>query len=133
MISPVQGRAEPVHASARPAGASAFRHDGGETIFSLPNGFQGYYLSRADGARLDKGPTQIVRDPSRRDLAVTNGISCMGCHDQGMRKAKDEVRDAVLADLSFTKPVRDEVALLYPETAQMNASSTTTSSASPPP
>ena len=69
----------------------AFDHDGGETIFSLPNGFQGYYLNKADGTSLDKGPTQIVRDPARTDLAVTNGISCMGCHDQGMKNAADDV------------------------------------------
>ena len=77
-------------------GPNGFRHDGGETMFSLPNGFQGYYLSSATGARLDKGPTTIVRDPSRKDFAVTNGVSCMGCHDQGLRKARDEVRDIVL-------------------------------------
>jgi hypothetical protein len=102
-------------------GENAFRHDGGETIFSLPNGFQAYYLSKADGTRLDKGPVQIVRDPSRRDLSVTNGISCMGCHDQGMRKAKDEVRAAVLADRSFPKEVRDTVEALYPDPQRMDA------------
>ncbi len=101
--------------------ANGFHHDGGESIFSLPNGFQGYYLNKADGTRLDKGPTQIVRDPSRRDLSVTNGISCMGCHDQGMRKAKDEVRKAVTADRSFSKDMRDTVASLYPDNAKMDA------------
>ena len=64
---------------------------------------------------------QIVRDPSRRDLSVTNGISCMGCHDQGMRKAKDEVRGAILADKSFSKDERETVEALYPETAKMDA------------
>ncbi|MFC2254279.1 DUF4384 domain-containing protein [Labrys portucalensis] len=101
--------------------ANGFHHDGGESIFSLPNGFQGYYLNKSNGERLDKGPTQIVRDPSRRDLSVTNGISCMGCHDQGMRKAKDEVRKAVTADRSFSKDIRDTVASLYPDNAKMDA------------
>ena len=104
-----------------PKGENAFKADGGESIFSLPNGFQGYYLNKADGTRLDKGPVQIVRDPSRRDLSVTNGISCMGCHDQGMRKAKDEVRAAIHADRSFAKSSRETVEALYPETAQMDA------------
>ncbi|MET0276884.1 MAG: DUF4384 domain-containing protein [Pseudorhodoplanes sp.] len=98
-----------------------FEHDGGESIWSLPNGFQAYYLSTADGKRLDKGPTQIVRDLSRKDLAVTNGLSCMGCHDQGMRKAKDEVRQSVLSGKSFNKQTRETVEALYIPTEKMDA------------
>ena len=94
--------------------ADGFQQDGGETIFSLPNGFQGYYLNNAKGEKLDKGPTNIVRDLSSKDLAVTNGISCMGCHDQGMRKAKDDIRDVVLAGRAFSKELRDAVDVLYP-------------------
>lgn len=104
-----------------PTGPNAFQHDGGETIFSLPNGFQAYYLNTAKGDRLDKGPTAIVRDPSRKDFAVTNGISCMGCHDQGMRKAKDDVRDLVLNSRAFPKDVRDAVDGLYPPHEKMDA------------
>lgn len=104
-----------------PTGQDAFHHDGGETIFSLPNGFQGYYLNTAKGDRLDKGPTVIVRDLSRKDLSVTNGISCMGCHDQGMRKAKDEIRDHVTRGRSFSREVRETVDGLYPPTAKMDA------------
>lgn len=97
-----------------------FHHDGGETIFSLPNGFQGYYLNTASGVRLDKGPTSIVRDTTKRDLAVTDGISCMGCHDTGTRKAKDEIRDRVLADRNFPRAVRDAVGELYPPAEVMD-------------
>jgi hypothetical protein len=100
---------------------AGFHHDGGETIFSLPNGFQGYYLNKATGERLDKGPTQIVRDESRRDFTVTDGISCMGCHDQGMRKAKDEIRDFVLGRRTFPSEVRDQVDGLYPPHEKMDA------------
>jgi len=101
--------------------AAGFHHDGGETIFSLPNGFQGYYLNRATGERLDKGPTTIVRDESRKDFTVTNGISCMGCHDQGMRKATDEVREFVLGRRTFPSDVRDAVDGLYPPHDKMDA------------
>jgi hypothetical protein len=97
-----------------PGGPRGFDHDGGETIFSLPNGFQAYYLNTAKGQSLDKGPTNIVRDKSRKDFAVTNGISCMGCHDQGMKKNKDEIRAHVLAGRAFPKDVKDAVAALYP-------------------
>jgi hypothetical protein len=102
-------------------GPNGFQHDGGETIFSLPNGFQGYFLSTATGARLDKGPTTIVRDPARKDSAVTTGISCMGCHDQGLRKARDEVRDIVLGSRTLPRDVRDKVEALHPPHARMDA------------
>jgi hypothetical protein len=97
-----------------------FEHDGGETIYSLPNGFQAYYLNTSDGKKLDKGPTSIVRDLSRKDLAVTNGLSCMGCHDQGIRKAKDEVRQVVLSGKSFNKQTREAVEALYIPTERMD-------------
>jgi len=98
-----------------------FKADGGEIIFTLPNGFHAYYLATADGEQLDKGPTIIVRDDSRRDAAVTNGISCMGCHDRGIKynphrpaEAHDEIRDVVLANISVDKEVRETVEEIYP-------------------
>ncbi len=103
-----------------PGGPNGFQHDGGETIFSLPNGFQAYYLNTSKGQRLDKGPTDIVRDLSRKDLAVTNGVSCMGCHDQGMRKAKDDIRSLVLDGTIFPKDERDVVEAIYPPHDKMD-------------
>ena len=70
------------------------------------------------GARLDKGPTEIVRDDSQLDRAVTNGISCMGCHNQGIRQATDDIRKHVVADRTFSKDVRTKVEALYPEEAE---------------
>jgi hypothetical protein len=99
----------------------AFKHDGGESIFSLPNGFQAYYLNKATGESLQKGPTEIVRDLSRRDLAVTNGISCMGCHDQGMKNASDDVLHHVIDNRLLTAEAREGVKALYPERADMDA------------
>ena len=103
-----------------PGGDNGFNHDGGETIFSLPNGFQAYYLSTAKGDALSNGPTNIVQDPTSKDLTVTNGISCMGCHDQGMRKAKDEVRSIVVQGRTFPKETREAVEALYPPTDKMD-------------
>ena len=73
----------------------AFAHDGGEIIFNLPNGLQGYFLVDGRGHRLDKGPTAIVSDPRRPDRAVENGISCMSCHAQGIIVKADQVRDSL--------------------------------------
>jgi hypothetical protein len=103
-----------------PGGANGFDHDGGETIFSLPNGFQAYYLNTAKGEALNTGPTNIVQDPTSKDLAVTNGISCMGCHDQGMRKAKDDIRSTVLSGRAYPKATKDAVEALYPPHEKMD-------------
>ena len=104
-----------------PDGPDAFKHDGGESIFSLPNGFQAYYLNTAKGGRLDKGPTEIVLDDSQLDRAVTNGISCMGCHNQGIRQATDDIRAHVLHDRIFSKEVREQVEALYPTPEEFKA------------
>jgi hypothetical protein len=91
-----------------------FVHDGGEIIFSLPNGLQAYYLTDARGNRIDKGPTNIVLDPARRDQAVTNGISCMSCHDKGMQLKEDQVRDYVLSNIALPKDARDIIEEIFP-------------------
>ncbi len=104
-----------------PNGPDAFQHDGGEFIFSLPNGMQAYRLSTSKGVKLDRGPQNIVLDPSRRDNAVTNGISCMGCHVVGMRDdGKDELRKLVEGDHNFSVATREAVMALHPVQAEMD-------------
>lgn len=75
--------------------AKFFKHDGGEIIFNLPNGLQAYLLVDATGKRLDKAPTNIVKDSKQGDSAVVNGISCMSCHNKGMLPATDQIRKHV--------------------------------------
>ncbi len=72
-----------------------FTHDGGEAIFNLPNGLQAYYLSNASGFRLDDAPINIVSNPAASDPTVRNGISCIGCHTEGMKAVEDEVRTVI--------------------------------------
>jgi mono/diheme cytochrome c family protein len=75
----------------------AFDHDGGEVIWSLPNGLQGYMLVLSDGNRIDRGPVDVVFDksPVIGTPEIVNGISCMICHRQGMIMGfRDEVREA---------------------------------------
>ena len=72
-----------------------FTHDGGEVVFNLPNGLQGYYLANASGLRLDDAPINIVSNPAASDPTVRNGISCIGCHTEGMKTFEDEVRSVI--------------------------------------
>ena len=72
-----------------------FTHDGGEIIFNLPNGLQGYYLVDGNGIRLDEAPISIVSNPAASDPTVRNGLSCIGCHTEGMKTFDDQVRAAI--------------------------------------
>ncbi|MCE2415285.1 leucine-rich repeat domain-containing protein, partial [Candidatus Poribacteria bacterium] len=73
----------------------SFTHDGGEIIFNLPNGLQAYYLVDAGGNRLDAAPISIVSNPAASDPTVRNGLSCIGCHTEGMKEFEDQVRAVV--------------------------------------
>jgi hypothetical protein len=102
---------------------NTFRADGGEIIFSLPNGLHGYMLVNAAGGRIDRGPTDIVRDPKQRDGgAVINGISCMSCHTRGLLDKPDRILKHVERNhLSFTRDELETVRALYPRPEQFRA------------
>ncbi len=72
-----------------------FKHDGGEIVFNLPNGLQAYYISDADGNRIDAAPTDIVSNPAASDPTVRTGLSCIGCHAKGINLFEDQVRAAI--------------------------------------
>ena len=96
-----------------------FTHDGGEIIFNLPNGLQAYLLVDANGNRLNDAPINIVSNPAASDPTVRNGLSCIGCHTQGMKKFEDTVRAAIEQD--DNPPYNKEQALrLYPEQSVLN-------------
>ncbi len=73
----------------------SFKHDGGEIVFNLPNGLQAYYISDDKGNRIEKAPTDIVSNPAASDPAVRNGLSCIGCHTQGMKTFEDVMRTTI--------------------------------------
>ena len=97
-----------------------FTHDGGEIIFNLPNGLQAYYLSDAGGTRLDAAPINIVRNPAASDPTVRNGLSCIGCHTEGMKTFEDQVRGVV--EQNENPPFdKDRALRLYVEKTVMDA------------
>jgi Tfp pilus assembly protein PilF len=111
---------------AHPLGPGAddtdFVHDGGEIIFSLPNGLQAYFLVDGKGQRIDKGPTAIVSDPQRPDRAVENGLSCIRCHAGGIIAKGDQVRGHVVKNAgAYSRTAVDSIMALYPPPKQMAA------------
>ena len=98
----------------------AFTHDGGEVVFNLPNGLQGYYITNGSGFRLDEAPINIVSNPAANDPTVRNGLSCFGCHTEGMKMFEDEVRAVIESN---TAPAYDKAQALrlYVEQSEMDA------------
>ena len=98
----------------------SFTHDGGEIIFNLPNGLQAYYLVDAGGNRLNEAPIKIVSNPAASDPTVRNGLSCIGCHTEGMKAFEDQVRSVV--EQNANPPYdKDRALRLYAEKATMDA------------
>ena len=97
----------------------SFIHDGGEVVFNLPNGLQAYYLSDAKSNRLDVAPIDIVSNPAASDQRVRNGLSCIGCHADGMKTFEDTVRQAIE---QTPTPLydKDKALRLYVEQSVMN-------------
>ena len=98
----------------------SFTHDGGEVIFNLPNGLQGYYITNASGFRLDDAPINIVSNPAASDPTVRNGLSCFGCHTKGMNTFEDQVRAVIESN---TNPAynKAQALRLYVEKSEMEA------------
>ena len=90
----------------------AFKHDGGELIFNLPNGLQAYLLVDGNDNRIDAGPVDVVSDDKKVSGTplILNGVSCMACHRHGMIPVEDTIRDS---NALFGK-AREKVGLLHP-------------------
>jgi mono/diheme cytochrome c family protein len=101
-------------------GPNAFVPAGGEILFHLPSGFQGYLLVDGEGRRVDKASNTIVSDPQRPDRQVENGISCMTCHVRGVLPKSDQVRAHMAKNLSaFSHEEAALVRALYPSDAKL--------------
>ena len=97
-----------------------FTHGGGEIIFNLPNGLQAYYLYSAAGERLDAAPINIVSNTGARDPVIRNGLSCMGCHTEGMKAFEDQVR-SVIAQIPNPPYDKAQALRLYAEKSDMDS------------
>jgi serine/threonine-protein kinase len=97
----------------------AYTQDGGEIIFNLPNGLQGYMLLNGKDVRIDEGPIEVVSDSKKTSgtNVIVNGLSCMACHDRGM---KGEFVDQVGPAVGVQGDARDLVRRLHPPKAVMD-------------
>ncbi len=106
-----------------PEHLKAFHHDGGEMVFSLPNGMQGYYLSEANGQRLDIGPTSIVSNrnrPRSKGIEIVNARSCFDCHADGILRKADDMRTHIERSPNFTSKQQELLLKMYVTQPEMD-------------
>jgi formylglycine-generating enzyme required for sulfatase activity/mono/diheme cytochrome c family protein len=107
-----------------PTHLQPFEHAGGEMIFSLPNGMQGYYLANNKGQKLDTAPTEIVHfrnRPSGKGFAIINGRSCFDCHANGIISKRDELRHNIKTSSSFSREQQNVLLKMYVPEDRLNA------------
>lgn len=97
-----------------------FQYAGGEMIWNLPNGLQGYLITDSTGNRILEAPTSIVTDKFAQDKVVRNGLACIRCHDRGMKRFSDNIRPAFeMLPQHATIKVQD-VLRIFPTRATMD-------------
>ena len=85
-----------------------------------PTGCRDITLSTHTGFRLDEAPINIVSNPAASDPTVRNGLSCIGCHTEGMKTLEDQVRSVI--ESNTNPPYNKAQALrLYVEKSDMDA------------
>jgi serine/threonine-protein kinase len=104
-----------------PLPEAAFEQAGGEIIFNLPNGLQGYMLVDGKDNRIDTAPIEVVRD--RAETAgtpqIVTGLSCMACHVDGMITG-DNARDIIREGSPLEGLALKKVEQLYAPPAEMD-------------
>jgi hypothetical protein len=103
-------------------GAHAFAHAGGEIIFNLPNGFQAYMLANNKDTRLDgPAPIEIVSDrlDKTHRAQISNGLSCIACHDEGMKTLPPDELRATAGSAHFSPQEARLIERLFPPEEQI--------------
>jgi hypothetical protein len=106
-----------------------------EVFWELPNGLQAYAIYGGLNQRRTDAFMFIVVDPRRQRAAANNGgnphgdlrlnlaASCMGCHEDGMKRENNDLRDrlesgTLNADWTSDPSVVERVRELYPTTEE---------------
>jgi mono/diheme cytochrome c family protein len=113
------GHADAFNNLTSPTGAGA-KPIGSLSIFSLPNGLNGFFITNADGERLNDVPPSIVNLHNQPTAQMTAGISCLGCHGDGVRNALNDQRAPLQSEQTIGKELHDRLLALYPSSEEFN-------------
>lgn len=100
-----------------------------EIFYNLPNGLMGYAIGGGINQRRTDAFSFIVKEPRRlrggsfdRDIRLLNGASCMSCHEDGMKRESNSMREKLdKGELSVDANVAAQVRELYPTTSKLRA------------
>jgi hypothetical protein len=90
------------------------------SIFSLPNGLNGFFIANADGERLNDVAPAIVRHPNQSTMRTTAGISCWACHGDGLRKTLNDQQVHLQSAQMIGKELHDRLLALYPSSEEFD-------------
>lgn len=108
-------------APAGPGSRGAARPDGSLVMFSLPNGFNAFFMANGDGGRINDLPLSVLRNDMHPSHKVAAGAACLACHTLGPRPATDELKARVLGDASVPRDIREKVLALAAADDEMTA------------
>ncbi len=80
--APKDGRRDLTETAANPA-AAPLGYDATLSMFLLPNGLPGFFVTNERGDRVDQVPADVAKRSIAARAGVRAGIDCMGCHTQG--------------------------------------------------
>lgn len=100
-----------------------------EIFYNLPNGLMGFAIGGGINQRRTDAFSFIVKEPRRlrggsydRDIRLLNGASCMSCHEDGMKRESNSMREKLdKGQLSVGADVAAQVRELYPTTSKLRA------------
>ncbi|NBW83257.1 hypothetical protein EBR21_16025, partial [bacterium] len=90
----------------------AFKEDGKEIIYTLPNGFLAFYVCDALGNRLNEAPTRARNTGAVSGVAIV-GVACMTCHSQGLLEKTDQIRAAAQKRTDLSQALIDLLNNIY--------------------
>ena len=97
-----------------------FQHADSEVLWTLPNGMVAFGQFEAKGGfKNEPGPAYLASLGRKNAAENVRALSCLACHANGIRAAKDDLREAVDQDATMSTELRAAVAEVYRGNAEV--------------
>jgi mono/diheme cytochrome c family protein len=117
--APTPGRPDLFDTPGGPGTRGAPRPDASLIMFSLPSGFNAFFMANGEGVRINDVPQSVLFDDANPTSRITAGTPCLACHDKGAVTATDELRQRVQTDASVPRDIRERVLAMHDSADEM--------------